>query len=256
MIPRALFDRYTEERRSVVPAGFRKDAVDGLTRFTPLIPALGGVVMFSELSAGMIDDAISAQVNYFREIGRDFEWKIYDFDAPADLAVRLKARGFERGEAEAFLVYPVAGHRPRPRNSEVRIERVTSDAGIRDVVAIQEQVWNQSFQWLEPSLRMSQESSAIYCAYCGDKAVGTGWIEFPEGTAFADLHGGSVLPALRGRGIYSALFDARIHEARRRGFEYIAVDAAPMSRPILLQKGFTYICDTVPFHRVLDANVP
>ncbi len=27
----------------------------------------------------------------------------------------------------------------------------------------------------------------------------------------------------------------------------IAVDAAPMSRPILLRKGFQFVCETTPF---------
>lgn len=72
-------------------------------------------------------------------------------------------------------------------------------------------------------------------------------MEFPQESDFAELHGGAVLPALRGRGVYTALFNVRAEEARRRGTEFLAVDAAPMSRPILLGKGFHYICETIPY---------
>jgi GNAT superfamily N-acetyltransferase len=76
--------------------------------------------------------------------------------------------------------------------------------------------------------------------------VGTGWIEFHAGSRFAQLCGGSLLEAYRGRGIYSRLFEMRLAEARRRGVPYIAVDAAPMSRPILERRGFRYVCNTYP----------
>jgi GNAT superfamily N-acetyltransferase len=72
-------------------------------------------------------------------------------------------------------------------------------------------------------------------------------------STFADLHGGAVLSTLRGKGIYSLLFYDRCQEAQRRGYQYLAVDAAPMSRPILEQKGFQLVCFTYPMRQISES---
>ena len=60
----------------------------------------------------------------------------------------------------------------------------------------------------------------------------------PPRSAFASLWGGSTLPELRKRGLYTSLLNARLEEARQRGFRYLTVDAGDMSRPILEKRGF------------------
>lgn len=249
MTRRELFGRYAAQQKRAAPPGFRLDNLRGLTRLTPIEPDFEGVVMFAELAEATVDEAIAVQLAYFAGIGRGFEWKVHDFDTPADLASRLQARGFSPGDAEALMIYKTASAQPRIPNARIRLERITSRAGIRQVVEVQETVWGRSFPWLEASLMAALERTAIYCAYSGEDPVGTGWIGFPEGGDFAELHGGSVLPSSRGQSIYTALFDVRVEEAKRRGVPYLAVDAAPMSRPILLKKGFTHVCETTPFRR-------
>jgi hypothetical protein len=76
--------------------------------------------------------------------------------------------------------------------------------------------------------------------------VGSGWIDFHGGSPFAQLCGGAVAEPYRGRGVYSLLFDRRIAAAKARAVPFVAVDAAPMSRPILERKGFRYVCGTYP----------
>lgn len=137
------------------------------------------------------------------------------------------------------------------------MERVRDGQGVQDAVAIQEAVWGQDFSWLGETLSRTRsqrlEEVSVYCAYSDAHPVGTGWIEYPVGSRFAELHGGAVLAEMRGRGIYSALFQARLEEARRRGVEFLAVDAAPMSRPILQRKGFMQVCHTYPLRRAASA---
>jgi GNAT superfamily N-acetyltransferase len=249
MTPRNLFCRYADERRAAAIPGYVLDGVDLLTRYTPIAPDLEGLVMFSELAESAIEDAIRDQIQYFSHLGRAFEWKVHAFDSPADLITRLRAHGFEPGDAEALMVYRVNEHASRAQISDVRIERVTSAAGIHDMAEVQAKVWNEELPWLGTWLHSLLPRAALFCAYRGATPVGTGWIEFPPGASFAELHGGAVLASERGRGLYSALFDVRVEEAKRRGAEFIAVDAAPMSRPILLRKGFTHVCDTVPFRK-------
>ena len=88
--------------------------------------------------------------------------------------------------------------------------------------------------------------SLVLCARDGDRVVGSGWIDFSPGSPFAQMHGGAVLEPYRGRGVYSRLFERRLEEAKARGVPWIAVDAAPMSRPILEKKGFRFVCHTYP----------
>jgi GNAT superfamily N-acetyltransferase len=247
-IPRSeIFRRHAAQARKVLPAGYRRDEVDGITRFTPIARDLDGIVAFAELSEASIDATIASQLEYFEKLQRPFEWKVYDFDTPADLGVRLERRGFERGDAEALMLYDVAPHRSRGLGSQLRVDRITSRVALARVVAVQERVWGRAFPWLEPSLAAAMNRTAIFCAYQQEQMIGTGWLEFPEGCDFAEMHGGAVLPAFRGRGVYSALFDVRIDEAKSRGRKYVAVDASPLSKPILLKKGFSHVCDTIPF---------
>lgn len=205
--------------------------------------------MFSELSASAIEEAITEQINYFRSLGRSFEWKVYSLDCPADLSRRLEKRSFVAGDLEAFMVYRVDTCSEIKSGQSFRIERVTSESEIDRVAAVQEVVWGRSFPWLRRSLLTSLEKTAVFCAYADDVPIGTGWIDFPAHSSFAELHGGAVLSHQRSRGVYSALFQARVFEAKARGFRFVAVDAAPMSRPILLRKGFDYVCDTIPFRQ-------
>ena len=249
MTARELFRRYADERKTMPLPGYRLDAIEGLTRHTPVAPDIDGIVMFSELTESAIDSAIQEQVAYFSTVGRPFEWKVHSFDAPTDLATRLQAQSFEPGDPEALMVYRVGESPSIRKDGSIRLERVTSAAGIGDVAAVQAKVWGEDLVWLEAWLRALMPRGAIFCAYDGTNPVGTGWMEFPEGVQFADIHGGAVLPQYRGQGIYSALFEIRAQEASRRGIEFLAVDAGPMSRPILLEKGFSYVCDTIPFRK-------
>jgi len=133
-------------------------------------------------------------------------------------------------------VFPLTSADDTPRGDPpgVRIERVESERGMRDVVGVQETTWGCEFAWLlaalSSAIRERPRETSIYCAYAGDRPVGSGWIDFPSRSSFAELHGGAVPPEFRGRGIYSRLFRERREEAARRGIRYLAVDAAPMRR--------------------------
>jgi len=102
--------------------------------------------------------------------------------------------------------------------------------------------------WLRTTLREMTHpvrgTAKVFCARTAERVVGSGWIEFHGGSRFAQLCGGSLLATYRGRGLYNRLFERRLDEARNRGVQYIAVDAAPMSRPILERRGFRFVCHT------------
>jgi len=101
-------------------------------------------------------------------------------------------------------------------------------------------------QQLLKVLTLAPGTQSLYCAYAGDTPVGSGWTDFPAGSGIPELHGGAVVPEWRGKGVYRDLYSIRMAEIAERGFRLVAVDATPMSRPILDKLGFTYVCATIP----------
>ncbi|MEZ5557730.1 MAG: GNAT family N-acetyltransferase [Pseudomonadales bacterium] len=252
---RQMYQDFAADRGSLALDGFALDALPWVTRYTPLRPDLEGTLVFTRLPSDREDELIQAQIDYFAQRGCDFEWKLYEFDEPADLKRRLAARGFQEDDTEAFMLCAVEPERSAPRmRSGLRIERITDRSGVRDLVRVQELIWEQPFRWLGDilgeTLEQRPQQLSLYCAYDDGRAVGTGWTTFLPGSAYAELHGGAVLARYRGRGIYADLFRIRLAEIRRRGYRWAAVDASAMSRPILARLGFQHVCMTVPMRKL------
>src|SRR5262249_31098911 len=81
-------------------------------------------VVWSDLDDSTAGEAIARQVAYFGE--RRFEWKLYDYDAPADLRARLLRAGFVPEEPEALMIGEVAALPREPMLPDgVRLEVAT-----------------------------------------------------------------------------------------------------------------------------------
>ena len=177
---------------------------------------------------------------------------MFDHDTPADLKQRLIAHGFEPDEPEALMALDLEEAPARllqPVSADIR--RITDPAQLSLVAAVQAQVWEKPTPGLEDelaqTLRTHPDLMSIFQAYADDKPVANARICYHPGRRFADLWGGSTLPAYRGRGIYTALVAVRAQEARTRGVRFLTVDASPMSRPILEKLGFRHLVYTTPF---------
>jgi GNAT superfamily N-acetyltransferase len=246
----AVREAYRRERRSSEIPNFLREDLGTIVRYSPQRQDAEGLVCFANLSADCLAAEIRRQTEYFavREIG--FEWKVYGSDEPACLTDMLVDAGFERGEAETLMVYELSKpqSRARPRSDGIDVRRVDDISALRQIAEFQELIWGRSLLWLLDQLRSSWEQCTHFGAYDGRQLVGTGWIEYPKGSQFAELHGGAVLPAYRGRGIYSRVFEARAADARARGLRWLAVDAAPMSGPILEAKGCERLDVTIPMN--------
>jgi GNAT superfamily N-acetyltransferase len=250
---RALFDEYIEERRAAPIPGFTVEVLPDFTRYLPASGEGEGMVMYARLEEGEAARHIEEQSRLFASRGLVLEWKVYDLDRPANLKALLEAAGFAAHHREVFMLRDIdgepAGRHAVPGDVEIRAASAGNPV-IDDIVKVQEETWDCAFPGLAAQLRnalaTNSPESAIYCAYLDGTPVGTGWIDFTAGSRFADIHGGAVLPHARGRGIYTLLYQRRVDDARARGVRFLAVDAAPMSRPILLGKGFMHVCDTYP----------
>lgn len=212
----------------------------------------GSGVIWSDLDLATAQTVIAAQVAFFGDLGQRFEWKLYDYDQPADLAERLLAAGLVPEDAEAVMMADVS---QVPRDVKlpegVRLEQITDAAGIDRLTGLHEQVFGKD----EPGLRttlLAQLSTApeittMVMAVAGDEPVSAARIEFVPGSEFAGLWGGGTLPQWRRRGIYRALVGYRAALAAERGYRYLQVDASPDSRPILEKIGFSCLAITTPY---------
>jgi GNAT superfamily N-acetyltransferase len=209
-------------------------------------------VVWSGLDEAGADAAIAAQVRYFSALGREFEWKTYAHDRPADLGQRLLAAGFTAEPDEALMIARIADLPTGPVLPEgVRLEAVTDPAGVELMVAAHEQAFGADRPGLREqmldSLRHNSETVLMVLAMAGDQPVSAARMELTPGTGFAGLWGGGTVPGWRGRGIYRALVAHRARLAADLGYEYLQVDASDQSRPILERLGFARLSTTTPY---------
>jgi ribosomal protein S18 acetylase RimI-like enzyme len=263
----ALLATFDAQVRRAIPAppGFTVERVDDpapVLRLTPGADATwGGGVFWCDLDETTADAAIAAAVEWFRPRGREFEWKHYGYDRPADLPDRLRAAGFEPDEQEALVVGEVADVRAKlaaaPPPSGVTVRRLRDDpagraADWRAIADLHAAVWDEDGTDMTSSIAAAHaadpDAMSVWLAEAEDgTVVCAARAEFHEGTDFASLWGGGTLAAYRGRGIYKALVSRRADEAAERGFRFLQVDASPDSRPILERLGLRTLTTTTPF---------
>lgn len=235
----ALFDR--QQRIEVEYPGTRKDALPHVVRFVRPTPGMS-FILYSWLDQANADAVIQEQIDYFASLQQPFEWKAYDHDSPPDLKDRLVAHGFEPQEPDAVMVLDLRQAPPAllgPPAADVH--RLDRPDQLGDVVRVEEQVWGGSFDWIRARLGQHMQIPgymSVYVAYAGGQPACCGWVTFQPNSQFATLWGGSTVPAYRRRGLYTAVLAARVQESLRRGCRYLAIDASPMSRPIVARHGF------------------
>lgn len=244
----ALYD--LSERIGTDEVGVRREQTPAVVRSIGLHNNLAWIT-YSWLTPETVERVIEDQIAYFEGLGRAFEWKVYDYDRPADLKERLAARGFQIDEPEALLVLDLREARQDlfdpPRHD---IRALDTPEALDDMLRVTQQVWDQDFAWLKEEMvavmREAPGAQRVYCAYVEGRPVSTARIRFREGAPFANLFSGSTVPEYRGQGLYHDLVAVRAQEARRRGARYLAVDASEMSRPILERLGFEALAYSTP----------
>jgi len=232
-------------------SGYLREDLGFLVRQTPINGKGNGWVFFPDLGNADPEAVIAEQRSFFEERQLPFEWKLYDFDQPPSLGAALLKQGFKEGEPEHLMVYDLSQvDDESPTTKEgIQIESAHLDQDLPSIRKLQEQQWGIDLGWLFDYIVQHETLFSFYVARDQGTIVGSGWTEFLPGSAFPELHGGLVIPDYRHRGIYSALLKIRLQEAARRGFAYMTVDAAPMSRPILERKGFVSLAISRAFTR-------
>ena len=247
----ALYDQ--QMRRDPPPEGATVTQLPGLTRCMSSSPgAQGGWILYTQLDDQDVEQVIQEQIAAYAAAARGFEWKTYDHDRPPDLRARLLAHGFTPEEPEALLVLDLANAPARllqPPTADIR--RLAAGDTLADLALVSNAVWPGKFAEMAPRLAAELEETpprmSLYIAYVAGQPASAARIEFHPARQFAELYGGSTVPAQRGRGLYTALIAVRAQEALARGVRFLTVDASPMSRPILERLGFQFLTMTQPY---------
>jgi GNAT superfamily N-acetyltransferase len=241
-----LYDE--DQRQNVVYPDTRREVLPHLVRHIDKRGAGQGTIIHSRLDEKTVDRAIQEQTDHFESIDQDFEWKVYDYDTPADLKDRLAHHGFDVDEAEAIMMLDM-GHVPEilRRPATHRVKRITEPEDVGQVIEVEQAVWGESFAWLgrylTEALTGQPDRMSVFIVCVRGQGASVGWTYYPPGSRFASLWGGSTLESFRGRGLYTTLLATRVQEARARKVQYLTVDANTMSQPILEKYGFTRIAE-------------
>jgi GNAT superfamily N-acetyltransferase len=249
---RAAFDAQIRRNTQAGEPGAVAEAGAGVLRW--LAPGTRtSSITWSELTSDSADAVIAAQVRYFAARGTPVEWKLYDYDQPADLARRLLAAGFVADDEELMLVAETAAIDSEVRLPDgVRVDLVTDQAGVEAMMAVHDLAFTghpspELGERLATQLIQAPELAQMVVATASGVPVSAARVEFIPGTDFAGLWGGGTVPAWRGRGIFRALVAYRAGLAAARGYRYLQVDALPASRPILQRLGFEPVAATTPY---------
>jgi GNAT superfamily N-acetyltransferase len=251
----AAFNKQVRQNMAPDGTGAEFEADDFVVRRFAPPGQEGSGIIWSNLDASSADAVIAEQVAVFGGRGEHFEWKLYDYDEPADLADRLVAAGFVAEETETFVVAEVSEVLEALKAAElpagVTAVRVTDPAGVELMGKVQQLVFNDDKSDLRESILVQLAETPdvveVVLAMAGDEPVSAARIEFLPDTEFAGLWGGGTLSQWRRRGIYRALVRYRAEIAAARGYKYLTVDASEDSRPILERVGFTPLAITTPF---------
>ncbi|MET9503819.1 GNAT family N-acetyltransferase [Streptomyces sp. NPDC006622] len=247
-----LYDRDMREGALPESPGARVERVGRVVRHVGSEGGWNGVVWSGLDAAAEADEAIAEQIAYFGGRGRDFEWKVYGHDRPADLPHRLVRAGFVAEPEETLMIGETAEQLVDARLPEgLRIVPVTDMAGVDLMAEANEKAFGKDAAWLRDLMRdrlaTDPDHVVALVVLAGDEPVSSARMELVPGTRFAGLWGGGTAEAWRGRGIYRALVAHRARIAADRGYRYLQVDASDQSRPILERLGFAPLTTTTPY---------
>jgi len=147
----ALYDQ--QERIDVEYPGLQREITPNVIRHLNISNNREGIITYSKLDNANADDAIREQVSYFKSIGQDFEWKLYDYDEPPDLKDRLASHGFTIEPAEALMILDLednADYLWQAVRHDVR--RLVEPTHLIDVEQIEEAVWEEDSSFACPGM--------------------------------------------------------------------------------------------------------
>jgi hypothetical protein len=236
-----LLARYDKELRiHMMYPEARREVTGDVVRFIRNAPGMN-FVSFTFANEWALDRVIDRELRYFAPMNQPFTWKVYDHDLLPSLKDKLTVRGFV-GDAAADVMVLDIHDAPDYlfQSTNVDIRRVTTRAGLKDVVHVLNTVYDSDNSWVYDRLGLHLQIPgylSVYAAYVENQPASVAWTYFPKGH-FAALYGGSTLAEYRKRGLYTSLLSARLKEIRERARSFVVVEAGEMSKSIVARHDF------------------
>ena len=218
-------------------------------------------------TADEADERIEATIEYHRQRNCGFQWMVGPFDTPTDLRERLERHGLVYAGDAATMAHTHLDQLDNiPVNPDVQIEIMdgydeTAIDAMLDIMITcfnmpPEETARQRSIWVE-RMRDSVQSqrNTHYLARLHGQPAGFARLSLNAGVAC--LIAGSTLPQFRGQRVYSTLLRRRLADAHDKDYYIAAIQAEPLSRPIVTKYGFkeyarSYIYGWMP---VIDVDV-
>ncbi|GIU67895.1 hypothetical protein [Candidatus Phycosocius spiralis] len=206
---------------------------------TPFVTRDHGHVIWQSFYKSAYPTLIAAELEIARASGAfDFEWKLYEHDAPGGLALALQAAGFVQQPTETLLVRStdLSSMAPVPGLEIVRVEDLALATLCHDLGF-------QAFGYHRDKspqalLERALAGEPFWLGLYEGQAVSMGRLIQTAGSMFAGLYGGASHPDYRHRGFYRPVVYARIKAAADLGCQWVFSEALPTSEPILRALGF------------------
>jgi ribosomal protein S18 acetylase RimI-like enzyme len=199
-------------------------------------------VIRTRLDASDVDRIIDATLAQFRARGRLLAWWVMPGSRPADLAARLRARGFEPRDHDLGMAADLSGLAASDPPAGVTVERVRSTEMLEEWL----RVFGEGFNVPAPRLDeyrplpfgVPPERSVFryYLARAGAAPAATSLL-FPAPAA-AVLDEIATIPSMRRRGIGAAVTLAALRDARAMGYRTAVLVASEAGARVYRRLGF------------------
>ncbi|MBX2922006.1 MAG: GNAT family N-acetyltransferase [Chitinophagaceae bacterium] len=159
---------------------------------------------------------------------------------PADLGVKLLARGFQPGWQPCWMacdLKTISTYNNVPEGVVIKPDNNVSVSHIKDLP------YNQEQGYLSPALLQANPAQAQRLIAVSDGTIiGQCCIFFTVGKyGVAGIYNVGVVPVMRNKGIGKAMVLAACMLAKERGYEYATLNANHMGRPVYEKAGFVFI---------------
>ena len=204
-------------------------------------PAPGNVI----LRAHWPDDHVEKRIDaLYTQIGQHLEaidWLLFPGDQPADLGVRLEARGMPGGAAGHWLWMDLTQLSDRPAVTDAfHIKQVVDDDMMREWTDASKAGFEAEVGWFYDAYARhgygSEAFSLHYIGYLNDMPVTSGTLlDAGGGATIYDI---STLPSFRGQGFGSAITYFLMQEIRSRGYTDTWIWSSSMAKSVYQKLGY------------------
>jgi GNAT superfamily N-acetyltransferase len=200
-------------------------------------------VIRTRLEAVEADRVIEAVTALFRDRTWLMAWWVMPNSRPADLAERLVAHGFAPWDHDLGMAADLAAvPRTAPVPSGVTIERVLTDAALDDWIRTFGAGFGVPGAALAAYARLPRGTAPAaslfryYLAWARGEPVGTAlWFPATEAAVVDEI---ATIPAMRRRGVATAITHAALQDAREAGYGTAVLVASSAGTQVYRRLGF------------------